>query len=449
VSNATTPPRRLRCAVYTRKSTEEGLEREYNSIDAQRDAGQALIASRRGERWIPVSDDYDDAGISGGDMNRPALKRLLDDVRHGHIDVVVVYKLDRLTRSLRDCLSLFDVFEKHGVTLVSVTESINTQDALGRMNLNMMLSFGQYEREIAADRVRDKMVASKKKGLWMHGVPPLGYDLKDRRLAVNKTEAALVRFIFEHFADHGSAVALLRELRKRGATSKVWITRSGRRITGKPIDKSLLYKMLANRTYLGELRHNEQWFPNAHPAIVAFDLWDRTQARLSAPVSARVRAEDGKVPFPLRGLVVGQDGRALTPWHTTKKKSGRTYRYYLSTRALHEGAKGKDALRIPAAELEAAVVQQLRYVMKMPALLADLIKAEVARNPRLDEAKVTVAMAQVDKLWDLLGPAEQARLLRQLVNKVTVGNDTLEVHLRAGGLRATSDDMQVPTEAAA
>jgi len=241
----------------------------------------------------------------------------------------------------------------------------------------------------------------------------------------------------------------LRELRTRGATSKVWITRSGRRITGKLIDKSLLYKMLANRTYLGELRHNEQWFPDAHAAIVAADLRGRAQARLSAPVPARVRAEDGKVPFPLHGLVVAHDGRALTPWHTTKKKSGRTYRYYLSTRALHEGAKGKDALRIPAAELEAAVVQQLRHVMKMPALLGDLIKAEVARNPRLDEAKVTVAMAKVDKLWDLLGPAEQSRLLRQLINKVTVGNDTLEVHLHAGGLRATADEMQVPTEVAA
>ena len=441
-------PRRLRCAVYTRKSTEDGLEREYNSIEAQRDAGQAFIGSRRAEGWIPVADDYDDAGISGRDLKRPALQRLLDDIRHGQIDVVVVYKLDRLTRSMRDFPALFDLFDRHKVMLVSVTESFSTHDAVGRMSLNMMLTFAQFEREIAADRVRDKMVASKKKGLWMHGVPPLGYDLKDRRLAVNQAEAELVSYIFEYFAEYGSAVTLLRELRARGATSKVWMTRSGRQITGKPIDKSLLYKMLANRTYLGELRHHDQWFPGAHAAIVSAGLWERAQARLSAPMPARVRVEAGKVAFPLRGLLVAPDGRALTPWHTTKK-NGRTYRYYLSTRALHEGAKGKDALRFPAAELEAAVVQQLRHVLRMPALLGDLIKAEIARNPRLDEAKVTVAMTQVDKLWDLLVPAEQARLLRQLVTKVTAGHDTLEVHFRAGGLRATVDEMQAPAEAAA
>ena len=448
MSSTPPTPRRLRCAVYTRKSTEEGLEREYNSIEAQHDAGQAFIASRRGEGWIPVADDYDDPGYSAATLNRPALQRLMADVRAGRIDIIVTYKIDRLSRSLRDFHKLWDLLAEHKVEFVSVTQQFNTTDSIGRLMLNVLLSFGQFDRELDADRARDKMIASKKKGLWMHGVPPLGYDLKKRRLAVNEAEAALVRFIFEHFAEHGSAMTLLRELRARGATSKVWTTRSGRRITGKPIDKSLLYKMLANRTYLGELRHHEQWFPNAHPAIVTADLWERAQARLSAPVPARVRVEDGKVPFPLRGLLVAQDGRALTPWHTTKK-NGRTYRYYLSTRAVHEGAKGKDALRIPAAELEAAVVQQLRYVMKMPALLADLIKAEVARNPRMDEAKVTVAMAQVDKLWDLLGPAEQTRLLRQLVNKVTVGNESLEVHFRVGGLGATADEMQAPTEVAA
>lgn len=448
MKNTSTTSRRLRCAVYVRKSTDEGMEREYNSVDAQRDGGANYIASRRAEGWIPVADDYDDAGYSGRDLKRPALQRLLTDIREGRIDIVIVYKIDRLTRAMRDFPVLIDLFDKHKVTLVSITENFNTKDAVGRMTLNMMLTFGQFEREIAADRVRDKMVASKKKGLWMHGVPPLGYDLKDRRLAINKTEATLVRFIFEHFAEHGSAIGLLRELRSRGATSKIWTTQAGRQITGKPIDKSLLYKMLANRTYLGELRHHDQWFPGAHAAVVDGDLWDRTQARLSAPVSPRERVEAGKVAFPLRGLVVGADSRALTPWHTTKK-NGRTYRYYLSTRALHEGAKGQDALRFPAAELEAAVVQQLRHVMSMPALLADLIKTEVARNPKLDEAMVTVAMAQVDKLWDLLMPAQQSRLLHRLIEKVVVSADSLEVRLRAAGVRATTDEMHAPSEVAA
>ncbi|MGO1069529.1 recombinase family protein [Lysobacter sp. CA199] len=448
MKNVPTTPRRLRCAVYTRKSTEEGLEREYNSIDAQRDAGQAFIASRRGEGWIPVADDYDDPGYSAATLNRPALQRLLDDVRAGRVDIIVTYKIDRLSRNLRDFHKLWDVLAEHNVEFVSVTQQFNTTDSMGRLMLNILLSFAEFDRELDADRARDKMIASKKKGLWMHGVPPLGYDLKDRRLAVNKTEAALVRFIFEHFAENGTAIGLLRELRMRGATSKVWTTRGGRQITGKLIDKSLFYKMLANRTYLGELRHHDQWFPGAHPAVVDGELWDRVQARLSTPVPARERVEAGKVAFPLRGLVLATDGHALTPWHTTKR-NGRTYRYYLSTRALHEGVKGQDALRFPAAELEAAVVQQLRHVMTMPTLLADLIKTEVARNPKLDEAMVTVAMAQVDKLWDLLVPAEQTRLLHRLVEKVIVSAETLEVRLRAAGVRATADEMHATKEAAA
>jgi site-specific DNA recombinase len=434
--------RRLRCAVYVRKSTDEGLDREYNSVEAQRDGGANYIASRRSEGWIPVADDYDDAGYSARDLKRPALQRLLADIREGQIDVVVVYKLDRLTRALRDFPVLIDLFDRHKVTLVSITENFSTKDAVGRMTLNMMLTFAQFEREIAADRVRDKMVASKKKGLWMHGVPPLGYDLKDRRLAIDKAEAKTVRFIFEHFAEHGSAIGLLRELRARGATSKVWTTQSGRQITGKPVDKSLLYKMLANRTYLGELRHHDQWFPGAHPAVVTGELWDRVQARLATPPTLRERVDAGKVAFPLRGLLVGADGRALTPWHTTKK-NGRTYRYYLSTRALHEGVTGKAALRFPAAELEAAVVQQLRYVLRMPALMADVVRQAIALDPALDEAQVTVAMVQIDKIWEHLFPAERTRLIQQLVEKIVVTADTLEVRLRAGGVDAAAREMQI------
>lgn len=448
MKNTPATPRRLRCAVYTRKSTEEGLEREYNSIDAQRDAGQAFIASRRAEGWIPVADDYDDPGYSAATLNRPALQRLLDDVRAGKVDIIVTYKIDRLSRSLRDFHKLWDVLAEHNVEFVSVTQQFNTTDSMGRLMLNILLSFAEFDRELDADRARDKMIASKKKGLWMHGVPPLGYDLKERRLAINKTEVGLVRFIFEHFAEHGSAIDLLRELRGRGATSKVWTTQAGRQITGKPIDKSLLYKMLANRTYLGELRHHDQWFPGAHPAVIEGELWERVQTRLAGPVPARERVDADKVAFPLRGLLFAADGRALTPWHTTKK-NGRTYRYYLSTRALHEGATGKAALRFPAAELEAAVVQQLRHVLKMPALLADHVRREVARDPNLNEAQVTVAMARVDKLWEVLVPAERTRLLRQLVEKIVVSADTLEVRLRAAGLAATAQELHDDRQQAA
>jgi len=432
--------KRMRCAVYTRKSTEEGLEREYNSIEAQRDGGQAYIASRRAEGWIPVGADYDDPAYSGGTMERPALKRLLADIEAGLIDIVVVYKIDRLTRSLHDFSRLVEIFDRHKVSFVSVTQQFNTTDSMGRLMLNVLLSFAQFEREVAADRVRDKMVASKKKGLWMHGVPPLGYDIKERRLAVNAAEAKIVTLIFQRFAATGSATGVVKELRERGIVSKHWVTQSGREIVGKAIDKSYLYKMLANRTYLGELRHQDQWFPGAHPAVIATDLWERAQAAFTRPPRAAVSEREGKVVFLLKGLVVGADGRALTPWHTTKK-NGRRYRYYLSTRTLHEGAGTTDLPRLPASELEAAVIEQLRGVLRSPEMIAAMVPEAMKQDPDLDEARVTVAMRQLDALWDQLFPAEQARVVRLLVERVVVSADTLEVRLRAAGIESMKSEL--------
>ena len=253
-------PRRLRCAVYTRVSTDDGLDQEYNSIDAQRDAGHAYIASQRAEGWIPVADDYDDPAYSGGNMDRPGLKRLLVDIEAGRIDIVVVYKIDRLTRSLTDFSKMIELFERHGVSFVSVTQQFNTTNSMGRLMLNILLSFAQFEREVTGERIRDKIAASKKKGLWMGGIPPLGYDVKDRRLVINEREAKTVRHIFRGFVQLGSATLLVKALRLDGVTSKSWVTQSGRRREGKPIDKSLIYKLLNNRVYLGEIKHKAQWY---------------------------------------------------------------------------------------------------------------------------------------------------------------------------------------------
>lgn len=422
--------RRMRCAVYTRKSTDEGLDQEYNSIDAQRDAGHAYIASQRAQGWIPVADDYDDPAFSGGNMERPGLKRMMADIEAGKIDVVVIYKIDRLTRSLADFSKMVDVFERYAVSFVSVTQQFNTTTSMGRLMLNILLSFAQFEREVTGERIRDKIAASKRKGMWMGGIPPLGYDVENRRLVPNEPEAKLIRHIFQRFVELGSSTTLVKELQLDGAISKSWITQDGKTREGRPIDKSLIYKLLGNRTYLGELRHKDQWYPAEHPPIISRALWDSVHAILATNGRVRGNNTRAKVPYLLKGIVFGYDGRALSPWHTTKK-NGRRYRYYVSQRDAKEYAGASGLPRLPAAELESAVLEQLRAILRAPTLLGDMLPHAINLDPTLDEAKITVAMTRLDVIWDQLFPAEQSRIVKLLVEKVIVSPNDLEVRLRA------------------
>lgn len=425
--------RRMRCAVYTRKSTEEGLDQEYNSIDAQRDAGHAYIASQRNEGWIAVSDDYDDPAYSGGNMERPALQRLLADIEAGKIDVVIIYKIDRLTRSLADFSRMVEVFERYSVSFVSVTQQMNSTTSMGRLMLNVLLSFAQFEREVTGERIRDKITASKKKGMWMGGIPPLGYDVENRRLIPNEREAKIIRYIFQRFVEIGSSTVLVKELRLDGVTSKCWTTQDGKVRSGKLIDKGLIYKLLNNRTYLGELRHKEQWYQAEHSPIINRDLWDQVHAILATHGRVRGNATRAKVPYLLKGIVFGNDGRALSPWHTTKK-NGRRYRYYIPQRDAKEHAGASGLPRLPAAELESAVLEQLRAILRAPELLSEVLPQAIKLDPTLDEAKVTVAMTRLDAIWEQLFPAEQARIVKLLVEKVIVSPNDLEVQLRANGI---------------
>ena len=434
--------RRMRCAVYTRKSSEEGLDQEYNSIDAQRDAGHAYIASQRAEGWIPVADDYDDAAFSGGNMERPGLKRLMADIEAGKIDVVVIYKIDRLTRSLADFSKMVEVFERQGVSFVSVTQQFNTTTSMGRLMLNVLLSFAQFEREVTGERIRDKIAASKRKGIWMGGVPPLGYDVENRRLVPNPQEAKLIRHIFTRFVELGSSTKLVKELKLDGVTSKAWTTQDGKVREGKPIDKGLVYKLLGNRTYLGELRHKEQWYQAEHLPIVDQPVWDSVHAILATNGRSRANATRATTPFLLKGIVFGHDGRALTPWHSTKKTTGKRYRYYLPMRDLKEHAGASGLPRMPAAELESAVLDQLRNILRAPNLLSDLVPQAKKLDPTLDEAKVTVAMTRLDLIWDQLFPAEQTRIVKMLIEKVIVSPSDLEVRLRANGIEQLVQELQ-------
>ena len=275
------PPAKLRCAIYTRKSSEEGLEQDFNSLDAQREACEAFIASQKREGWLPVSEMYDDGGFSGATTERPAFQRLLSDVSAGKIDVVVVYKVDRLTRSLSDFAKIVDIFDKHTVSFVSVTQQFNTTSSMGRLTLNILLSFAQFEREVTGERIRDKIAASKKKGLWMGGLPSLGYDIKDRKLVVNEEEAKTVRYIFRRYVELKSVRLLKADLDGLGIVSKTRVASDGSRYGEKPLARGALYLMLQNRIYRGEIVHKDKSYPGEHEAIIDETLWNTVQAILT------------------------------------------------------------------------------------------------------------------------------------------------------------------------
>ncbi len=426
--------RRMRCAVYTRKSSEEGLDQEYNSIDAQRDAGHAYIASQRAEGWIAVADDYDDPAFSGGNMERPALKRLMADIEARKIDVIVIYKIDRLTRSLADFSKMVEVFERQGVSFVSVTQQFNTTTSMGRLMLNVLLSFAQVEREVTGERIRDKIAASKRKGMWMGGIPPIGYDVANRRLIPNEAEAKTIAHIFQRFVELGSTTKLVKELRLDGVTSKAWTTQDGRVREGKPIDKGLIYKVLNNRTYLGELRHKELWYQAEHPPITTKSCWDDAHAILSTNGRVRATTTRAKTQYLLKGIVFGSDGRAMSPFQTAKQ-NGRRYRYYVPQRDIKEHAGASGLPRMPAAELESAVLEQLRGHLRSPDVVRDVLPQAQKYDPTLDEAIVTVAMKRLDDVWDQLFPAEQMRIVRLLVRQVNVSPNNMSMDLHPTGIQ--------------
>ncbi len=311
----------IRCAIYTRKSSEEGLEQSFNSLDAQREACCAYIESQRHEGWHLVPTHYDDGGYSGGSIERPALKRLLEDISAGKVDAVVVYKVDRLTRSLADFAKIIEIFDKRGASFVSVTQQFNTTTSMGRLTLNVLLSFAQFEREVTGERIRDKIAASKRKGMWMGGNVPLGYDLKARKLLVNNREAALVRDIYRRYLRLGCVRKLRLDLDRRGVRSKVRISPARRRSGGASYSRGALYKILRSRIYLGEIEHRGQVFSGEHEAIVPRWLWDNVQTRLRANNQARRNETTCSAPSLLVGLLFDELGNRFTPSHAVKNGS--------------------------------------------------------------------------------------------------------------------------------
>jgi len=353
---------RLRCAIYTRKSSEEGLEQGFNSLHAQRAACEAYVRSQVGEGWIALDAMYDDGGYSGGSMERPALKRLLVDIEAGKVDVVVVYKVDRLTRALSDFARIIEVFDQRDVSFVSVTQAFNTTSSMGRLTLNVLLSFAQFEREVTGERIRDKVAASKAKGMWMGGNVPLGYDIptdrQSRALVVNAMEAETVRLIFQQYLKLGSVRALTAELAKRGVTTKCRVAGSGRVMGGLRWQEGPLHYFLKNRIYRGEIRHKGKAYPGQHEPIVDSDLFDKVQARLAVGNRRRHAAEEPKIGAALVGKVFDDQGHPMSP--VTARRSDRTYRYYVSQAVIRtdRGAPGS-VRRIPAHTVERLVHDEL------------------------------------------------------------------------------------------
>jgi site-specific DNA recombinase len=364
-----------RCAIYTRKSTDEGLEKEFNSLDAQRESGEAYIASQHHEGWTCIPDRYDDGGFTGGNMDRPALKRLLADIEAGKVDTVVVYKVDRLSRSLLDFAKLVETFDRHHVSFVSVTQLINTSTSMGRLMLNVLLSFAQFEREIISERTRDKIAAARRKGKWSGGMPLLGYDVSPlgSKLIVNEEEAIRVRAIFELYLEHQSLLTTIAEIDRRGWVNKRWTTRAGHERGGRQFTKTSLYKLLTNVAYAGKLKYKSEVHEGEHAAIVDTEVWQRVQLMLQRngrTGGGIVRNRFGAI---LKGLLHCVPCRCgMSPTHATKNGNKR-YRYYVCNNAQKRGWHNCSSKSIPAAEIERLVVEQIKCVGKDPTLLHEVI----------------------------------------------------------------------------
>ncbi len=435
---------RVRCGIYTRKSSEEGLEQDFNSLDAQFEACAAYVKSQASEGWLLSKERYDDGGISGGTLERPGLARLLSDINAGRIDIVVVYKVDRLTRSLLDFAKLVEAFDKAGTSFVSITQSFNTTTSMGRLTLNMLLSFAQFEREVTAERIRDKIAQSKARGMWMGGNPPIGYRPEGRSLAIVEQHAALVRDIFDCYQRLGNMRLLHKELLSTGIVKPDRTTSTGRAYGGAPFNRSELYNMLGNRIYVGEIVHRDKVWPGLHQPIIDPETFARAQELLSRHVKGDRTPRDAEQQSLLSSRIVGECGEPLIATHASKKTAvgRRRYRYYV-TRALPQG--NGQGMRIPALELEHVVVARLSEMLDNPlSVLEHHAATDASAIKRAAQRGTTLAA-------ELRGSRveRQRVLVRRLVRKVIVGDDKVAIRVNWPALcdllgvavHATDDDV--------
>ena len=428
----------IRCAVYTRKSTSEGLEQDFNSLDAQRESAEAFIKSQAHEGWVCLPERYDDGGFTGGNIDRPALHRLLADIEAGKIDTLVVYKVDRLSRSLLDFARLMEVFDQRKVSFASVTQQFNTTHSMGRLTLNILLSFAQFEREIISERTRDKMRAARRKGKYVGGAPILGYDVIGARLVVNEAEAKRVRRIFSLYLEQQSLLPTVAELDRRGWTSKRWTTSKGRQRGGRPFTKTFLHQLLTNPAYSGKVRFDGVTYAGEHAAIVDADTFQKVQTLLRQNNRAGSASVPNKLGALLKGLLRCVPCEcAMTPAHS--KRGSRRYRYYTCSNAQRRGWKHCPSKSIPAAEIETYVLEQIKALGTDPTLMTEML----APGAEQIEEKPCKTLQQLDSIWESLGHHERVRILHQLIERVDYDGTegTLSVVFRPDGIRTLTDEL--------
>ena len=424
-------PKQRRCAIYTRKSTEEGLDQEFNSLDAQREACAAYITSQRHEGWVMLPDHYDDGGFTGGNMDRPGLKQLLAEVKAGRVDVIVVYKVDRLTRALSDFAKIVDVLDAAGASFVSITQAFNTTSSMGRLTLNVLLSFAQFEREVISERVRDKIAASKRKGMWMGGRVPLGYDVVERKLVVNECEAELVRHIMRTYLRANSVRELAFMLAQEKLLSKVQKWSSGKIVGGRPFDRGALYHLLSNRLYRGEIVHHDNIYPGEHDSIIEDDLWAAVQTKLEASGVDRKTGKNADEPSLLAGMVQDTSGRRLTPSHASK--GGRRYRYYVTPEMPLDGHGAAVApIRIPAGELEAAALDGINAVLSNPLGLMSCFGNTAMRAD--DVSTIRAAATRLQTTLRANKQSDAIALLQRCDLQIIIGDSQLDASVSVAGL---------------
>jgi len=434
-----------RCAIYTRKSSEEGLEQDYNSLHAQREACEAFIRSQAGEGWKLIKTAYDDGGFSGATMERPALQQLLSHIREGSIDVVVVYKVDRLTRSLADFARMVELFDAHNVSFVAVTQQFNTTTSMGRLTLNVLLSFAQFEREVIGERIRDKVAASKRKGMWMGGSVPIGYDVRERKLLVHESEAKNVRHIFDRYLEIGSVRLLKKDLDSRGIVSAARTSRKGNTRGGKPFSRGALYNVLSNPIYVGEIRHRNERHPGQHEAVVSRELWERVQQQLSSRAARRGEGRKTEAPrSPLAGKLFDESGEPL--YVQGAAKGQRRYRYYVSRRLVRGESKDPEhAWRISAPEIEQTISAAAREILGNRAAIA-LALEESGTDPNRLKPFLESAQAWIERLRS---DTEATAALSELTERIDLSREGFRLSLKLPlppaetGSRASTDHLSL------
>jgi site-specific DNA recombinase len=434
-------PKMLRCAIYTRKSSEEGLEQDFNSLHAQRESCEAYIKSQKHEGWSSLPAVFDDGGYSGGSMDRPALKRLLGDIQSKSIDVVVVYKVDRLTRSLADFAKIVEVFDAAGVSFVSVTQQFNTTTSMGRLTLNVLLSFAQFEREVTGERIRDKIAASKQKGMWMGGWVPLGYDRRDRTLTVNETEAETVRTIFDLFLKLKNVREVQAELSRLKLLTKPYTVQRGRATGSLPFARGHLYKILSNPLYIGEIEHKGVRHPGQHPALISRDTWDVVQAQLAANRHANRSRANTKSTSLLAGLIYDEAGNRLVSSHATK--NSKRYRYYISSEGYGRSVPHSPKLRLPAALIDELVIERLQKLLRDRGMISGFLRESRHRVAQLGRG--LEAAARFSDSFACASLIEKRTIVTELVARVVVGFEVLRIDLERRKLRARLSNTFIKT----